>query len=96
MRIKAAYQKFKSSFADPVFRTRALALVGGKVIGLTLVLSAMYVWLAPSLHAQAAAPAGPTPRDERVEYRVGAAGRVPGVLHAGGFRDAGGRFRAIA
>jgi Amt family ammonium transporter len=62
MRIKSAYQEFIRNFADPAFRTRALALIGGKFIGLALVMSTMYVWLAPSLHAQAAAaPAGPTP-----------------------------------
>jgi Amt family ammonium transporter len=60
MRIKSAFRELTRNFADPAFRTRALALIGGKFIGLALVMSTMYVWLAPSLHAQAAA-AGPTP-----------------------------------
>src|SRR4029077_6166486 len=37
-----------------------LALVGGKVIGLALLLAAMKIFLAPALHAQAA-PAAPSP-----------------------------------
>ena len=37
-----------------------LALAGGKMIGLTLVLTAMAIYLPPALHAQAA-PAGPSP-----------------------------------
>jgi Amt family ammonium transporter len=61
MRIKAAYQEFTRNFADPSFRLRVLALIGGKFIGLALVMVTMYMWLAPSLHAQAAAAAGPSP-----------------------------------
>ena len=60
MRIQTYYKRFKSNFSDPEFRIRALALVGGKLIGLTLVLSAMYAWIGSPLQAQAA-PAGPTP-----------------------------------
>jgi len=37
-------------------RANVLALAGGKIIGLTLLLSVMYVFLPPVLHAQAGAP----------------------------------------
>ena len=47
-------------FQDPTLRVKVLALVGGKAIGLALVLSAMYVVMGSALHAQAA-PAGPSP-----------------------------------
>jgi Amt family ammonium transporter len=60
---KSWYKRFVSNFADPAFRTRALALVGGKFIGLALLLSVMYAWIGSPLQAQAtpAAPPGPTP-----------------------------------
>jgi Amt family ammonium transporter len=41
-------------------RANALALAGGKAIGLTLLLTAMYIAIPPALHAQVA-PAGPSP-----------------------------------
>jgi ammonium transporter, Amt family len=52
--------RLAASFRDPVMRIKVLALVGGKAIGLSLVLAAMWFYLPPALHAQAA-PAGPTP-----------------------------------
>jgi Amt family ammonium transporter len=63
MLVKSCYKRFVSNFADPAFRTRALALVGGKFIGLALLLSVMYAWIGSPLQAQAtpAAPPGPTP-----------------------------------
>jgi ammonium transporter, Amt family len=63
MLIRSCYKRFVSNFADPAFRTRALALVGGKFIGLALLLSVMYAWIGSPLQAQAtpAAPPGPTP-----------------------------------
>jgi Amt family ammonium transporter len=63
MRIKAAYQNFRHNFADPAFRLRVYALVGGKFIGLALLLTVMYAWIGSPIHAQAApaTPAGPTP-----------------------------------
>jgi len=45
---------------DPEMRIKVLALAGGKAIGLTLVLTAMSIYLPGALHAQAA-PAGPSP-----------------------------------
>lgn len=44
------------SFRDPHMRANVLALVGGKLIGLALLLSVMAVFLPPVLHAQAGAP----------------------------------------
>jgi Amt family ammonium transporter len=44
------------SFRDPHMRANVLALVGGKIIGLALLLSVMAVFLPPVLHAQAGAP----------------------------------------
>jgi Amt family ammonium transporter len=49
----------KASLADPGMRAKVLALVGGKMIGLILVLTAMRIFIAPVVHA-ADAP-GPTP-----------------------------------
>jgi ammonium transporter, Amt family len=52
--------RFAAAFRDPVVRANMLALAGGKIIGLTLVLTAMAIYLPPALHAQAAA-AAPSP-----------------------------------
>ena len=52
--------RLKTSVENPEIRTRVLALMGGKAIGLVLVLTAMRVFLAPALYAQAPA-AGPSP-----------------------------------
>src|SRR5262245_13017846 len=59
MVLKATYARLKESLRDPSMRVKVLALVGGKAIGLTLVVAAMKVFLAPALSAQAPA-AGPT------------------------------------
>ena len=48
--------RFAVAFRDPVVRANILALAGGKFIGLTLVLTAMAIYLPPALHAQAAPP----------------------------------------
>src|SRR3979409_99244 len=53
-------KRLRTNWATPEIRTRGLALMGGKAIGLVLVLTAMRVFLAPALFAQAPA-AGPTP-----------------------------------
>jgi Amt family ammonium transporter len=50
------YSRLRSSLADPGFRVKATALIGGKVIGLTLVLGAMYLTMGPALHAQSGQP----------------------------------------
>src|SRR3954464_2124792 len=48
--------RFASNFRDPGMRTKVLALVGSKFIGLALVLAAMRLFLPTPLHAQAGAP----------------------------------------
>jgi ammonium transporter, Amt family len=50
--------RVRRSLADPVIRWKAAALLGGKMIGLLLVLAAMRTFIAPSVYA---ADAGPTP-----------------------------------
>lgn len=50
-------ERLKANFADPVLRWKVAALMGGKVIGLLLVLAAMKVFIAPPLYAAS----GPTP-----------------------------------
>ena len=49
-------QRLRISLSDPDVRAKALALMGGKVIGLILLLSAMRVFLAPVLSADTAQP----------------------------------------
>ena len=48
--------RFLKNFRDPVVRGQVLALMGGKIIGLVLVLAAMNVWIAPAVHADAGQP----------------------------------------
>src|SRR3954447_10209617 len=48
--------RFASNFRDPAMRTKVLALIGSKFIGLALVLAAMRLFLPTPLHAQAGAP----------------------------------------
>ena len=56
------WTRLKTNFENPEIRIRVLALMGGKAIGLILVLTAMRIFLAPALYAQApAAPALPSP-----------------------------------
>ena len=54
------WKRLKEGMADPHMRANVLALLGGKAIGLTLLLTAMSIYLPPALHAQATPP-GPTP-----------------------------------
>jgi Amt family ammonium transporter len=56
MRLRMLRTRFMTSLADPVMRAKVLALVGGKMIGLILVLSAMRVFIAPAVYADAGAP----------------------------------------
>src|SRR4051794_35139648 len=55
------WKRLRTSLRDPEVRIRVLAVVGGKMIGLALVLAAMKIYLAPALFAQAPAAAGPSP-----------------------------------
>ena len=48
--------RLRRAFDDPHLRANVLALVGGKFIGLSLLLAVMWVWLPPVAHAQAGAP----------------------------------------
>src|SRR6185295_20379296 len=61
MRSHKLSRRIIAAFRDPEMRVKVLALVGGKAIGLVLVLTAMKIYLAPALFAQAPAPAGPSP-----------------------------------
>jgi len=56
MGITSIYERLVTGFRDPGLRARVLALAAGKFIGLTLLLTAMSVYLPPVLHAQAGAP----------------------------------------
>ena len=47
----------KNTLADPVMRWKVIALLGGKMIGLALVLGAMKIFIAPAVYAAD----GPTP-----------------------------------
>ncbi|MEN3337853.1 MAG: ammonium transporter, Amt family [Acidobacteriota bacterium] len=49
-------ERFASGFKDPIMRANVLALAGGKLIGLALVMAAMWFFLPTPLHAQAGAP----------------------------------------
>ena len=60
MTVSILLKRLKTNMSDPAMRTRVLALAGGKAIGLILLLTAMRVFVAPAVFAQAA-PAGPTP-----------------------------------
>jgi Amt family ammonium transporter len=55
------WKRLKTNLRDPQMRANVLALAGGKAIGLILLLTAMRVFLAPAVSAQAPAAAGPSP-----------------------------------
>src|SRR5712675_812953 len=57
MLITHLYRRVKTNLSDPAMRANVLALMGGKAIGLILLLTAMRVFVAPAVHAQAGAPA---------------------------------------
>ncbi|HKF69757.1 MAG TPA: ammonium transporter [Vicinamibacterales bacterium] len=54
------WKRIKTSLSDPDMRAKVLALAGGKAIGLILLLTAMKIYLAPAVSAQAPA-SGPSP-----------------------------------
>src|SRR5580765_8678280 len=60
MGLRKLGDRLATNMRDPEMRANVLALVGGKAIGLILLLTAMWIYLPPALHAQAPA-AGPTP-----------------------------------
>src|ERR1700738_4626751 len=59
MRVNTLRKRFMHNLSDPDMRAKVLALAGGKAIGLTLLLTAMRIFVAPALAAQtpAALPA---------------------------------------
>ena len=59
MRATTLWQRITTNFRDPDMRARVLALVGGKAIGLILLLTAMKIYLAPARFAQPVRPAPP-------------------------------------
>ena len=61
MQTTTLWKRLTTNFSDPVLRAKVLALMGGKAIGLILLLTAMRIFLAPALSAQAPAAAGPSP-----------------------------------
>src|SRR5437868_14024601 len=61
MRITTLWKRITTNLSDPDMRAKVLALAGGKAIGLTLLLTAMYMYLGGGVHAQAPAAAGPCP-----------------------------------
>jgi Amt family ammonium transporter len=56
MGIKSVWTRLSSNFSDADMRANVLALVGGKAIGLALLLTAMRLYLPAAVHAQAGAP----------------------------------------
>jgi len=57
MRLPDVCTRVKKSLGDPLVRWRVAALLGGKMIGLALVLGAMRIFIAPAVYAAD----GPTP-----------------------------------
>jgi len=57
MTVRAVCTRVTNSLADPVIRWKVIALMGGKLIGLALVLAAMRIFIAPAVYAAD----GPTP-----------------------------------
>ena len=56
MQVAAVYTRLRLGFKDPVMRAKVLALFGGKMIGLTLLLTAMGVFRGSAVFADAGAP----------------------------------------
>jgi Amt family ammonium transporter len=61
MPMNTIWKRLTNNFSDPAMRAKVLALMGGKAIGLILLLTAMRIFLAPAVSAQAPAAAGPSP-----------------------------------
>src|SRR5205814_9872046 len=51
MRLMKLRDRVLKNFRDPHMRANVLALAGGKIIGLALVLSAIYAWIGSPLQA---------------------------------------------
>src|SRR6185295_1274557 len=61
MRVQTLWKRVTTNLSDPDMRAKVLALAGGKAIGLILLLTAMKIYLAPAVFAQAPAASGPSP-----------------------------------
>jgi len=59
MTLKNCADRLKTALTDPDFRVKLLALAGGKAIGLTLLLTAMSMWLGTPLGAQSSSQGSP-------------------------------------
>ena len=57
MELRAVCTRVKNGLSDPLIRWKVAALLGGKVIGLAIVLAAMRIFIAPPVYAAD----GPTP-----------------------------------
>ena len=57
MELRAVCTRVKNGLSDPLIRWKVAALLGGKVIGLAIVLTAMRIFIAPPVYAAD----GPTP-----------------------------------
>lgn len=55
MRLDTLWKRITTNLSDPEMRAKVLALAGGKAIGLILLLTAMKIFLAPAVVAQAPA-----------------------------------------
>jgi Amt family ammonium transporter len=60
MRLSTVWTRITTNLRDPEMRVKVLALVGGKAIGLALLLSVMWLWLGSPVQAQTT-PQGPSP-----------------------------------
>jgi hypothetical protein len=60
MCVQTLWKRVRTNLSDPDMRAKVLALAGGKAIGLILLLTAMKIYLAPAVFAQAPA-SGPSP-----------------------------------
>src|SRR5579862_2060180 len=52
MSLRTARIRFIKNFSDPDLRVKVLAMAGGKAIGLTLLLTAIRIFVAPAVSAQ--------------------------------------------
>src|SRR5215471_17115538 len=61
MLVTVLWKRLRTNLADPHMRANVLALAGGKAIGLTLLMTAMWIYVGGGAHAQTPAANGPSP-----------------------------------
>src|SRR5215831_2408779 len=61
MLVTVLWKRLKTNLADPHMRANVLAMAGGKAIGLTLLMTAMWIVVGGGVHAQTPAANGPSP-----------------------------------